>query len=115
MLQLAGEFIGGKWYYLESSGAMASDTWIGEYYVNASGVWEEGKQSTGWQQSNGRWYYINTDGSRAKSTWKNIHGSDYYFDGRLDGDWLAEAGKELLLFKRKWCEGLWITGWEPQE
>ena len=28
-----------KYYYLYSSGAMAADTWIGEYYVNLSGIW----------------------------------------------------------------------------
>lgn len=30
---------GGNWYYLTSSGAMAHDTYIGSYYVNASGQW----------------------------------------------------------------------------
>lgn len=105
------QFIGGKWYYLESSGAMASDTWIGEYYVNASGVWEEGKQSTGWQQSNGRWYYINTDGSRAKSTWKNIDGSDYYFDadGWMVTGWL-KLGKNYYYLKENGAKAVdyWV-------
>ncbi|MSA12518.1 family 43 glycosylhydrolase [Lactonifactor sp. BIOML-A3] len=31
--------VSGKWYYLYNSGAMASNTWVGRYYVNASGVW----------------------------------------------------------------------------
>ncbi|SHF40332.1 LamG-like jellyroll fold domain-containing protein [Lactonifactor longoviformis] len=31
--------VSGKWYYLRTNGAMASKTWIGKYYVNASGVW----------------------------------------------------------------------------
>ncbi len=31
--------INGKYYYLYSSGAMAADTWIGEDYVNRSGIW----------------------------------------------------------------------------
>ncbi|POP30972.1 hypothetical protein C3B58_18595, partial [Lactonifactor longoviformis] len=31
--------VSGKWYYLRDNGAMASKTWIGNYYVNASGVW----------------------------------------------------------------------------
>lgn len=31
----------GKWYYMYESGAMAADTWIGNYYVNSSGVWEK--------------------------------------------------------------------------
>ena len=30
---------GGKWYYCYQSGVMASDTYVGAYYVNRSGVW----------------------------------------------------------------------------
>lgn len=29
----------GAWYYMRGNGAMASSTWIGNYYVNASGAW----------------------------------------------------------------------------
>lgn len=35
---------GGEWYYLNTNGAMAADTWIGEYYVDESGVWLEEKK-----------------------------------------------------------------------
>ena len=40
--------IDGKWYYLNeisdgTKGAMMTDTWIGDYYVNPDGIWEEGK------------------------------------------------------------------------
>ena len=31
--------IGNNYYYMYASGAMAKSTWIGEYYVNASGIW----------------------------------------------------------------------------
>lgn len=31
--------VGGTWYYSYGSGAMAANTWIGRYYVNASGAW----------------------------------------------------------------------------
>lgn len=30
--------VGGSWYYLKGSGAMAANTWIGDYYVDGSGV-----------------------------------------------------------------------------
>ncbi|MFR5692727.1 MAG: cell surface protein, partial [Lachnospiraceae bacterium] len=33
------QYIGGAWYYLMSSGAMAANTWVGNFYVNGSGVW----------------------------------------------------------------------------
>lgn len=35
--------IDGKWYYFNNSGAMASNTWIGNYYVDANGVWTKSK------------------------------------------------------------------------
>ena len=31
--------IGGKWYYLKADGKMAANTWVGNWYVNGSGVW----------------------------------------------------------------------------
>ena len=34
-------YTGGYWYYLYSDGKMAADTYIGDYYVNASGAWIE--------------------------------------------------------------------------
>ena len=34
--------LGGTWYYLTGSGAMAANTWIGSYYVNGSGAWVPG-------------------------------------------------------------------------
>lgn len=39
VMQTGWKQISGKYYYFYSSGAMASNTWIGSYYVNASGVW----------------------------------------------------------------------------
>lgn len=42
--------IGGAWYYLTGSGAMAANTWIGDYYVDGSGAWVVGKTKSqaGW-------------------------------------------------------------------
>ena len=31
--------VGGKWYYLDASGKMAANRWVGNWYVNGSGVW----------------------------------------------------------------------------
>ncbi|MGJ0962296.1 hypothetical protein ACR75P_11495 [Faecalicoccus pleomorphus] len=33
------QLIEGKYYYFDASGAMAKDTWIGDYYVDKNGVW----------------------------------------------------------------------------
>ncbi|MGN0343247.1 MAG: SH3 domain-containing protein [Roseburia sp.] len=37
------QLIGGKWYYMYANGTMAANTWIGNYYVNSSGVWTKSK------------------------------------------------------------------------
>ncbi|MFR3765037.1 MAG: hypothetical protein ACLTXS_18365 [[Clostridium] symbiosum] len=43
------QFINGKWYYFNeisdgTKGASMTNVWIGEYYVNTEGVWEEDKK-----------------------------------------------------------------------
>ncbi|WP_289301894.1 N-acetylmuramoyl-L-alanine amidase family protein [Sporofaciens musculi] len=40
------QWVNGKCYYLYDSGAMAEDTWIGEYYVDGSGAWIPEKKRT---------------------------------------------------------------------
>ena len=32
----------GKWYYLKGSGAMATNQWVGSYYVGIDGKWIKG-------------------------------------------------------------------------
>ena len=61
---------------------MAVDTWIGEYYVDASGAWVKDKQkeTDKWIQSSGRWWYRHADGSYTRSGWEYIGGKWYYFD-----------------------------------
>ena len=50
---------GGKWYYLETSGKMATSKWInGTYYVKANGVmatneWVDGGRY--YVDANGKW------------------------------------------------------------
>ena len=83
--------INNNWYYFNESGVLLTNTWVGDRYVDASGVWIE----TGrWAESNGRWYYINLDGTSPKSTWKTIEDKEYYFDAegwRVTG-WLQLSG-----------------------
>ena len=78
--------VGNNWYYLQSSGAMAANTWIGDYYVNGSGVWVQGY----WVQSGNRWWYANPDGTYPKNGWKTIQSKQYYFDkdGWMVTGWL---------------------------
>lgn len=37
--QTGWQKIDNKWYYLSSDGKMAKNTWVGNWYVNGSGVW----------------------------------------------------------------------------
>ena len=64
--------LGSTWYYLNESGTMQADTWIGNNYVDGSGAWIPGKsKSTGWWVQNGnRWWYRHADGSYTTNGWK---------------------------------------------
>ncbi len=87
--------LGSTWYYMNGSGAMETDTWIGNSYVDANGVWDQSKTKAQayWVQNNGRWLYVQEDGSYAKSTWKTIDGKEYYFgaDGYMATGWLKQG------------------------
>ncbi len=82
MLGEGWHVINGNWYYMYSNGAMAADIWIGDSYVNGSGVWESGKVKgqVGWIKSGNRWWYRHDDGSYTKNGWEKIDGSWYLFD-----------------------------------
>ena len=85
-------WIGNQCYYFDKDGKMASDTWVGEYYVNTSGAWVPGKEKPvdKWINSSGRWWYRHADGSYTKSNWETIGGQNYYFDkdGWMVTGWL---------------------------
>ena len=84
--------LGSTWYYLKSDGTMAADTWIGDYYVNADGVWVPGKEKPvdKWINTSGRWWYRHADGSYTKSNWEQIGNQWFYFDkdGWMVTGWL---------------------------
>ena len=55
MVSNGWRWINSKCYYFDKNGKMAADTWIGEYYVDASGAWVKDKQkeTDKWIQSSG--------------------------------------------------------------
>lgn len=86
--------LGNKWYYLRSSGAMATgwyqegSTW---YYLDEP----NGDMKTGWQYLGNKWYYLRSSGSMATgwyqegSTWYYLHASN----GDMKTGWFQVNGK----------------------
>ena len=90
---------GGQYYYLGEDGAMQTNTWIGNYYVDSNGVWLTNYQPAHWVPSGSRWWYRNEDGSYPAGTWKTINGTQYYFDnsGYMASGWQIINGNGIIL------------------
>jgi len=75
-MQTGWQFLGNKWYYLRSSGAMVTgwyqeaSTW---YYLDQS----NGDMKTGWQYLGNKWYYLRSSGSMVTG-WFQV-GSKWYY------------------------------------
>ena len=96
MVSNGWRWINSKCYYFDKNGKMAADTWIGEYYVDASGAWVKDKQkeTDKWIQSSGRWWYRHGDGTYIRSDWEYIGNKWYYFDqnGWMITGWQKVSG-----------------------
>lgn len=120
----------GNYYYMDESGAMLTDTWIGDYYVDANGVWLKNYRPAKWMMTNGKWWYRNADGSYPVNCWKQISGIWYRFDNagymitgwsRIDNQWYymnssgamqngwQSIGNARYYFKDN---GIMATGWQ---
>ena len=101
--------IGSTYYYLYEDGHMAADEWIGEYYVNASGAWVQGRLKAKWMITNGKWWYRNEDGTYPSNGWRMIDGQWYHFDasGYMQTGWLILGNTWYYLTG----SGAMATGW----
>lgn len=65
--------VGGEWYYLYEQGDMASDEWVGDYYVRPNGEWSDYATSykTGYQNPSG-YYQLSS-----KDVYFNGYGSNF--------------------------------------
>lgn len=102
------------WYYLQPNGAMAEDTWIGDYYVNERGEYIPGIKKPKWINQNGRYWYRHSDGSYTKNGWEKIDGKWYHFDanGWMQTGWLTLNGKKYYLKKDgSRIESTWFRGY----
>ena len=97
IMQTGWQYLGNRWYYLRSSGAMATgwyqdgSTWyyldnkngdmktgwvyVGNrwYYLRSSGA-----MATGWYQEGSTWYYLNAGNGDMKTGWFQVNGKWYY-------------------------------------
>ena len=48
--------IGKDWYYFDEGGKMITDAWIGDCYIDGSGIWVQEKYRDKWMESQGRWW-----------------------------------------------------------
>ena len=94
IMQTGWKQLGNKWYYLRSSGAMAT-SWYQEgstwYYLDES----NGDMKTGWQNLGNKWYYLRSSGAMATGWYKD--GSTWYYLNAGNGDmktgWFQVNGK----------------------
>ena len=93
-MQTGWQQLGNKWYYLRSSGSMATgwyqegSTW---YYLDEP----NGDMKTGWQYLGNKWYYLRSSGSMATGWYQE--GSIWYYLHASNGDmktgWFQVNGK----------------------
>lgn len=121
--------VGGRWYYLNSQGQMATDwgkvgaTWyhfdsegamstgwlrLGKtwYYLDATGA-----MATGWAAVGGKWYYLDSTGAMATG-WTKVGGTWFFMNssGAMATGWLARGGTWYYLRPN----GAMVTGWLQQ-
>lgn len=101
---------GGSCYYMYDNGIMAADTWIDNYYVNASGAWVPSYEPPRWILSSAGWWYRNADGSYPAGAWQLIDNQWYYFNsaGYMVTGWQLVGGAWYYLSG----SGAMLTGWQ---
>ena len=79
--------IDGKWYYFDAAGYMASNEWIGGYWLSGNGAWEY-EYIGSWKTNGSGWWYEDESGWYPVSQWQKIDGKWYYFgsDGIMATD-----------------------------
>ena len=120
---------GGSCYYMYDNGIMAADTWIDNYYVNASGAWVPSYEPPHWILSSAGWWYRNADGSYPAGAWQLIDNQWYYFNSAgymvtgwqlLGNTWYYLSGSGAMLTGWQYLGGVWYyldasgamqTGW----
>ena len=82
--------IGGQWYHFNHSGRMSSSTWVGDYYLTASGAMARNTRTPDgyWVDASGRWVRGGSSSNSASATTptSTIDGT---YKGRDEGDYIT--------------------------
>lgn len=123
------QFINGKWYYMNGDGAMLSNQWVGNYWVDGSGAWTKTMEAPRWVKSGSRWWYRHGDGGYQTNGWGFINGKWYYFDNagwmvtgwkQVNGSWYYMDASGAML-ANQWvgnyyvgADGAWVRDKQPE-
>lgn len=97
--------ISGKYYYFYSSGKLAKSTWVGKYYVDATGARTDRQKQTGWVTVDGKKYYFDKEGNMIRSRWLYFNsGNDRYYvgaDGAMVTGIQTIGGKNIISTRKE--------------
>lgn len=89
--------VGGKWYYLDSSGCLQTDRW---------------------SKGQSRWYYAGKDGALLQNQWISYNGKWYFFGGdsammenqwvQWKGEWYYLGADGAMLINTRTPDGYWV-------
>ena len=102
--------VGGKDYYFNEAGKLATKTWINQYYVTESGA--KAKDQWLFDQEGQSWLYLKADGQRAKNEWITQGQEKYYLkeDGKMAKDeWITQGeDKYYVNSQGKMLKSTWL-------
>ena len=90
--------VGGKDYYFNEAGKLATKTWVGQYYMTESGA--KAKEQWVFNQEQESWYYLKSDGQKAKNEWITQGQEKYYLkeDGKMAKDeWITQGENQYYI------------------
>ena len=102
--------VGGKDYYFNEAGKLATKTWVGQYYVTESGA--KAKEQWVFNQEQESWYYLKSDGQKAKNEWITQGQEKYYLkeDGKMAKDeWITQGENQYYINSQgKMLKNAWL-------
>ena len=79
VMQVGWTKVKGTWYYLRKDGSMASNEWIGGYWLSKDGAWKY-KAEGRWRKNSKGWWFEDERGWYPKAETVKINNIAYTFD-----------------------------------